>query len=129
VGKPLIVKLGSSRSALPMTAAPDGDFRVLGVVQQGIELGYLVVSSTGDYLQVNGSMARSLNASRVRAAIRGAEKLHMRKRSNEPRAQHPNLQQAVVVVRKRRRVPLPRETLGEMAERMKPVRLGRAEAD
>lgn len=101
----LIVRLGSSQSALPMTAAPEHGVNIIGTVQRGAEFGYLALSTAGEYMQVNGSVTRVLNASKVRAAIRSAEGPRGRQRPTFLRsAAPPEKSAAVVIVRKKRRV-------------------------
>lgn len=105
--KQLFIKFGA---ILPFIAAPQGVFRVIGVVQEGMQFGYLTVSPSGEYLQVNGSVTRTLNAAKVRAALRKAWDLQHGRRPqaglgcDEPQ---PSSQIPVVIVRKRRRVPIP----------------------
>jgi hypothetical protein len=93
-----------------MTAAPDHGVKIIGTVHRGAEFGYLALSPAGEYMQVNGSVTRVLNASKVRAAIRSAEGPRGRQR---PTFQRPTFQRsaapperppAVVIVRKKRRV-------------------------
>lgn len=104
--KQLFIKFGVT---LPCTAVPEGAFRVIGVVQEGMQFGYLTVSTSGEYLQVNGSVTRTLNAAKVRAALRKAESSqHGHRPPSGFRHTLPQtpLQPPVVIVRKRRRVPL-----------------------
>lgn len=101
----LIVKLGPSRSLLPMTVATDLGVNVIGTVQRGGEFGCLALSPAGEYLQVNGSVTRVLNASQVRAAIRSAKGPRERQRPTFQRSAKPaEKPPAVVIVRKKRRV-------------------------
>lgn len=101
----LIVKLGQPRSTLLMAVAPELGVRVIGTVQRGCEFGYLAMSPLGEYLQVNGSVARVLNASQVRAAMRSAVGPRERQRPTFQRSDPPpEKPPAVVIVRKKRRV-------------------------
>lgn len=100
--KPLLIRFGVT---LPCTAVPSGAFQVIGVVQEGMQFGYLTVSTSGEYLQVNGSVTRTLNAAKVRAALRKARDLqHGRRPQAGLGCDEP--QPPVVIVRKRRRVPM-----------------------
>jgi hypothetical protein len=102
MAKQLLVKFGLT---LPCTAAPDNAFEIIGTVHQGPGFGYLAISPAGDYLQLNGSVTRTLNAAKVRAAIAKAEGLQRgHKPVTRPRRTQP--QSPVVIVRKKRRVPL-----------------------
>lgn len=49
--------------------APKRDLIMLGTVQCGQEIGALARTPQGDYVQINGSVIRPLNRSRIRAAI------------------------------------------------------------
>lgn len=102
--KHLFIKLGA---ILPFIAAPRGDFRVMGMVQEGMQFGYLVVSPSGEYLQVNGAHSRTLNATKVNAALRRAEHFQHRPlpqaSSRPPQPLQPSL--PAVTVRKRRLLP------------------------
>lgn len=78
------------------TAGEHPDFRYLGVVQRGMEVGALALTPDGRYVQVNGDIVQDLNASRVRAALGSAYTSRVVPSAPAP-AQAP-----VVVVRKRR---------------------------
>lgn len=102
MAKQLLVKFGLT---LPCTAAPDSALRIIGTVHQGSGFGYLAMSPAGDYLQVNGSVTRTLNAAKVRAAISKAEGL-LRGPKPQTWLRRTQPQSPVVIVRKKRRVPL-----------------------
>lgn len=102
--KPLLVKFGVT---LPCTATPDSSLQIIGTVHIGLEFGYLVISPAGDYLQVNGSVTRTLNTAKVRAALSKAEGLQ-RGRQPQTHLRRIQPQSPVVIVRKKRRVPLER---------------------
>lgn len=52
--------------------APKRDLIMLGTVQCGLEIGALARTPQGAYLQINGSVIRELNRSRIKAAIERA---------------------------------------------------------
>lgn len=101
---PLVVHLGS-RLILPWAAAPEEACHVLGDVSCGQEMGQLAVMPDGQYVQVNGSVVRPLNASRVNAAIRKAA----RRQNVDPRELMPRkaAPEPLVIVRKKRRIVRP----------------------
>lgn len=85
------------------TAGDHPDFRYLGTVQRGLELGALALTPAGEYVQVNGDIVQTLNASRVRAALGSAHTSRI-----GPTA--PEVSTPVVVKRKRRIPVMPSPT-------------------
>lgn len=75
---------------------PPAEGTVLGVVQRGLLTGALVKLDDGTYMQVNGDVVQSLNASSVEHAIRVAG---VAKRLNRIHVPAP---QTTVVVKRRR---------------------------
>lgn len=87
-----------------MFAQPREDLEYLGTIQRGMEIGALAKDQSGAYLQVNGDMRQTLNASRVDAALRAAKPRAPAYRSRQPTEP---AKPVVVVVKPRRRVIVP----------------------
>lgn len=102
--KHITVKIGQGLR-LPWATPPEIG-QVIGTVRQGLSFGFLVKLSDGTYVQINGSQTRKLNPLRVRVAVRYAQSIQDT-RSAIASAAHARsaAQQAVVVVRKKRRLP------------------------
>ncbi|HSV55403.1 MAG TPA: hypothetical protein VLJ57_24985 [Burkholderiaceae bacterium] len=81
------------------TAGEHPDFRYLGTVQRGLEMGALALTPKGEYVQVNGDIIQTLNTSRVRAALGSAHTSRIG--PTAPAAAAP-----AVIVRRKRRVPV-----------------------
>lgn len=92
----MTIKLDSNLQRF--TAANHTDFRYLGTVQRGLEMGALALTPQGEYVQVNGDIVQTLNASRVRAALGTAHTSRIGPQA--PAATAP------VVVRRKRRIPV-----------------------
>lgn len=82
------------------------DMQLLGTVQQGAQIGALARLEGGHYAQVNGDVIQRLNTKRVEHALRAAGPVRPNARPAiaPPRPATP----PTVVVRKRRRVDVPR---------------------
>lgn len=65
-----IIKLGPFWSSF---SRPRTDRELLGTIQQGAAIGALARCEDGSYLQINGDVETTLNASRVEAALRAAQ--------------------------------------------------------
>jgi len=77
----------------------DDPLRLLGSVRRGARVGALAITSSGEYVQVNGDYVGTLSSSQVRKAIARAESAGSRPR---PAARPPAA--PVVVIKRRRRV-------------------------
>lgn len=75
--------------------------RPLGIIQEGFQLGALLLLGDGSYAQVNGDVFRQLNRSRIEKALRKARSTGYRARP-APMAAAP-----LVTVRRRRRIVEP----------------------
>jgi hypothetical protein len=82
-----------------------GDLELLGTVQDGMTIGAFGRHPDGRYVQVNGDVERTLNASRVKLALAKAEPGRLRRPRPAPRATATPPPATVIVV-KRRRIPL-----------------------
>jgi len=87
-----------------MFAQPHNDLEYLGTIQRGLEIGALARDLAGHYLQVNGDIRQTLNASRVETALRAAKP---RAPSYVPRPAPTPSKPVVVTVKPRRRVIVP----------------------
>lgn len=81
--------------------------QMLGTVQRGMQIGALARLADGSYAQVNGDVVEPLNKSRVEFALRttatGAQPGAPIANASRPSPS------TVVVIKKRRRIVLPRE--------------------
>ncbi len=90
-----------------MFAQPNADYRLLGTVQDGMQIGALAQTQSGGYVQLNGDIVRELNTSRVEHALdraTGASRNGFRGVVAAPAA--PAVK-TTVVIKKRRRIPTP----------------------
>ncbi|AMM26066.1 hypothetical protein [Variovorax sp. PAMC 28711] len=101
--QPLKLRLGNEWQ---MFAQPHADYRLLGTVQDGMQIGALAQTQSGGYVQLNGDVVRELNTSRVEHAldrVTGASRDGFRGVVAAPVAPT----QTTVVIKKRRRIPTP----------------------
>jgi len=82
--------------------------RLLGTVQDGLQIGALAQTPDGGYLQVNGDMLRVLNTSRVEHALDRATGVARRSAAPPPAPARPSVQ-PTVIIKKRRRIEGPVE--------------------
>jgi len=100
--KNITIKLGSHWQRFVPTS---NGLALLGSVQQGAAIGALARSSDGAYWQINGDHRRKLNASKVAAALRLAERWVAANTAGLPSATAPAKRSfAPTVFVKRRRV-------------------------
>jgi len=103
-GNDVQIVLGDGWTRFAFTA--DADY--LGTIRRGMEIGALAKDAEGNYWQVNGDIRQVLNASRVAAHLRKADV------RPEPFARtYPSTEAerpvVSVVVKRRRRIPMPHE--------------------
>lgn len=88
---------------------PRADMRLLGTVQDGLQIGALAQLPDGQYAQVNGDMLRVLNTSRVEHALdkaTGTARKGARFQAEQPPAR-PAAAPPKVIIKKRRSIALP----------------------
>lgn len=74
--------------------------RLLGTVQDGMQIGALAQTPEGGYLQVNGDQQRTLNTSRVEHALDRAT--GVARRTAMPPPARPAVQPTVIVKKRRK---------------------------
>ncbi len=68
-----MVRLGESEWSRHTYARPkDDDLRLLGSVQNGMQIGALAISPDGEYRQVVGDHVTTLNKAKIDAAVKKA---------------------------------------------------------
>jgi hypothetical protein len=104
----LLVRLGNGWS---MFAQLRDGVRLLGTVQDGMQIGALGQMPDGGYAQVNGDVVRKLNASRVEHALDRATGTRRGAMAPRPPPSRPDDRpQPTVIVKKRRKIVLGAET-------------------
>ena len=68
MSKDLTIKLDTNLSMF--TAVPHPGFQYLGRIERGMEVGALAFTPQGDYVQVNGSVVKPINTSKILAKMR-----------------------------------------------------------
>lgn len=86
-------------SVRPFVPVEHEGYRYFGVVQNGLQIGALAQTKTGQYVQVNGSVIQPLNIHRVHRAL---NRFHPNN-EEQPRSPCEASVQPVVTYRKRRR--------------------------
>ncbi|WP_411878373.1 hypothetical protein [Polaromonas sp. YR568] len=87
----------------PWAVPPGERYRVIGTVHRGMEFGFLAVARNGGYLQINGSVVQPLNREDVDAAIGSISHFPAARPVDATAMEQPA--GAVMVIRKRRRIP------------------------
>ncbi|MGJ7495927.1 hypothetical protein ACSFA8_12670 [Variovorax sp. RT4R15] len=82
---------------------PRAELRLLGTVQDGMQIGALAQLPDGAYAQVNGDLVRILNTSRVEHALDRATGTPRAAR-NAPPPPRPPEHQPIVTIKKKRRI-------------------------
>lgn len=99
--QPLRIRLGSRWTFFTYSRT---DVRLLGTVQEGMQIGALAQMEDGSYAQINGDVVRVLNTSRVKKALGRDFEAHVPSQSGH---RTPPLVVPTVVVKKRRLVQRP----------------------
>ena len=97
--EPLKLRLGNQWSFF---CQPRADMRLLGTVQDGMQIGALAQTPDGSYLQVNGDQQRTLNTSRVEHALDRATGVARRSAMPPPPPARPAVQPTVIVKKRRK---------------------------
>jgi hypothetical protein len=88
-------------------AQPRSGMMVLGTIQRGMQIGALAQLDDGTYVQVNGDVIQSLNASKVKKELRGASGTPARMGAMPVTSRSVSAASVTVVVKKKRRVVIP----------------------
>ncbi len=97
--QPLKLRLGTQWSFF---CQPRADIRLLGTVQDGMQIGALGQLPDGSYAQINGDMVRTLNTSRVEHALDRTTGMARSAALPVMPAAPPSVQPTVIIKKKRR---------------------------
>ncbi|RYF67749.1 MAG: hypothetical protein EOO22_18905 [Comamonadaceae bacterium] len=97
--QPLKLRLGNQWSFF---CQPRADIRLLGTVQDGMQIGALGQLPDGSYAQINGDMTRPLNTSRVEHALDRATGMARSAKLPVMPAAAASVQPTVIIKKKRR---------------------------
>ncbi|MBT2325594.1 hypothetical protein J7E62_24990 [Variovorax paradoxus] len=100
--KPLQIRLGSRWTFFTYSRT---DVRLLGTVQDGMQIGAFAQLEDGSYAQINGDVVRVLNSSRVKQALGRDFETYFPSPSG-PRSSQPAAV-PTVIIKKRRVIQLP----------------------
>jgi hypothetical protein len=88
-------------------AQPRSGMVVLGTIQRGMQIGALAQLDDGTYVQVNGDVIQSLNASKIKKELRGASGTPSRMGAMPVTSRSVSAASVTVVVKKKRRMVMP----------------------